>query len=71
MFPRDKQVGDLLEHLKRAQSKPELCAVFLGGVLLDNGDSFDEWYKPEHIFQVTNSRTERPEPIGSGADNRL
>jgi hypothetical protein len=61
-FARGQEVGAFLELVKTKHKMSDLCAVYRDGVLLDNGDLFDDWVQKTSVLRVTNSPTEPPEP---------
>jgi hypothetical protein len=65
MFSPGQTVGKFLELVKEKQHQDDLCAVYLDGALLDNGDMFDDWYRKETdaVFRVTNPPTDPPAPV--------
>jgi hypothetical protein len=63
MFGRCQKVGDFLRMVREKQRCDDLRVVYYEDVLLDNGDSFDDWYSPTAIFRVTNTRSRPPAPL--------
>jgi hypothetical protein len=63
MFPRGQDVGQFLALIKAERNEDDLCAVYLDGSLLDNGDMFDDWWDRGAVFRVTDSVSEPPAPL--------
>jgi hypothetical protein len=62
MFPRNQTVGQFLQLARDRTNNPDLCAVWLDGILLPEPDLFDDWFDPTHELQVTEDDLIPPDP---------